>query len=72
MERCQAHHGGQQGPDNYADKQILGSLQLLHCRDNSQTSLGRSRDGLIPGSDGGPGYSEDCRGEAQELQTKTR
>ena len=75
MECCQAHHAGQQGPDYYADKQILGCLQLssqLGCGPNSQESLARGGGGRISGSDGGPSYSEHSRGEAQELKRKTR
>ena len=76
MERCQAHHGGQQGPDNYADKQVLGSLQLHHqlgCSVHSGHGLGGGGQGdlIVPGRDGSPSYSEDSRGETQELQTKT-
>ena len=74
MERCQAHHGGQQGPDNYADKQILGCLQLHPQLRSTVDQIGHSlgaQGGLIPGGDGSPSYSEDSRGETQELQTKT-
>ena len=77
MERCQAYHGSQQGPDNYADKQILGSLQLHHqlgCSVHRPRHILARVEGLsddIPGRYGGPSYSEDSRGETQELQTKT-
>ena len=75
MERCQAHHAGQQGPDYYTDKQILGCLQLssqLGSGTHSQESLARGGRGLIPGTDGSPSYSEHSRGEAQELKRKNR
>ena len=74
MECCQAHHAGQQGPDNYADKQILGCLQLHPQLRSTVDQIGHSlgaQGGLIPGGDGSPSYSEDSRGETQELQTKT-
>ena len=70
MECCQAHHAGQQGPDNYADKQILGSLQPHHHLLHSLSNLEGSWSSRIPGSDGRPGNGKNSCSEAEELQQK--